>query len=308
MLVSPKIPIVRVLFVFLRAQVLFFFAAALVAVLLDHVLALQWLRLSTLPVTVVGVALSIFLGFRTNSAYDRYWEGRKLWGGLVNVSRHFCHQVLEYVQGADAGAIAAWQAEVVDRHSTYVHVLRCTLRRQDPFADAHVQRLLSDADLAQVRDSTNVPAALLKLNRRRVVDAAGRGWLGEERLRAMDVSFAEMLAMQGGCERILLTPIPVTYVYFASRIVLWYGALLPFGMVGELGLLTLLVAPLVSLVFVLIDETGRLIQEPFSTGVFGLPLSALSATIERNVREFVVPREQLPPAPQPVGPKRELLM
>ena len=226
----------------------------------------------------------------------------------MNVSRHFSHQVLEYVRGSDPAAITALQREVVDRHVTYVHALRCMLRRQDPFADANVQRLSSEADRAAVRDSTNVPAALLELNRRRMVDAADSGWLGEERLRAMDASFAEMLAVQGGCERILLTPIPVTYVYFASRIVMWYGALLPFGMVGELGLLTLLVAPLVSMVFVLIDETGRLIQEPFSTGVFGLPLSALSTTIERNVREFVVPREQLPDAAQPVGPKRELLM
>jgi putative membrane protein len=308
MLVSSKIPIVRVMFVFLRAYVLLFVGTAAVAVALVHALELRGLELSTLPLTVVGVALSIFLGFRTNSAYDRYWEARKLWGALVNVSRHFSQQVVEYIHAEGGGAVGVVHTTVLTRHCAYVHALRCHLRRSDPRADEHVLRLVPEVELARFAESTNLPAAMLRANRATVVEAARKGWLGEERLRAMDVSFAEMLAAQGGCERILNTPIPVAYVYFARRLVLWYGAMLPFGMVAELGLLTLVVGPLAAIVFVLIDETGRLIQDPFATGVYGLPLSALSLTIERNVLELASPRPELPPAPEPVGPNRELLM
>jgi putative membrane protein len=304
-LVTSTLPVLRVLFVFLRAYLLLFFAAAGLAVLLVDVLGLAWLRLPSLPLTVVGVALSIFLGFRTNSAYDRYWEARKLWGSLVNASRHLAHQVLEYIEGDQAQDL---RADVIARHAAYVHALRCELRRADPLADAHVGRLLSEAELDGYRDATNIPAAMLRRNRARLVEAARRGWLTEDRLRSIDNALAETLGVQGGCERILNTPIPVSYVYFARRLVLWYGAILPLGMIADLGLLTLLVAPLVGVVFVLIDETGRLIQDPFATGVYGLPLSALSITIERNVREFVVARAELPSPVEPVGPHRELLM
>jgi putative membrane protein len=308
MLVSTTLPVARVLFVYLRAPLLLFTAAGGLAYVLIDTLGIEQLRLPTLPLTVVGVALSIFLGFRTNSAYDRYWEARKLWGALVNVSRHFAHQVLEYVEGDDSEAVAVLQEDIVTTHAAYVHALRSELRRGDALDDEHVRRLLTDAEVESYRGATNVPAAMLRRNRARVVEATHRGWLGEERLRAIDLSFAGILDVQGGCERILNTPIPISYVYFARRLVMWYGALLPFGMIAELGLLAVLIGPLVAMVFVLIDETGFLIQDPFTTGVYGLPLSSLSITIERNVREFVPTRPQLPPPVEPVGPHRELLM
>jgi ion channel-forming bestrophin family protein len=92
-----------------------------------------WLRLPTLPVAVIGGALGNFVSFRTNSRYDRWWEGRKLWGRLVNTSRLLSLQLMRY---ASPDAVAA--SRVVRRHIAYVHTLRCLLREQDPLNDERV--------------------------------------------------------------------------------------------------------------------------------------------------------------------------
>jgi len=113
---------------------------------------------------------------------------------------------------------------------------------------------------------------------------------------------------QGGCERILKTPLPVSYSYYARRLIVAYAFLLPWALTGELGLLTLFIAPSVALVFLLIDNAGDLIETPFSLSTFGLPLSALSLTIERDLRQLVTDASSLP-APQGLtGPKNNLLM
>ncbi len=112
---------------------------------------------------MVGVALPIFLGFRTNSAYDRYWEARKLWGRMVNVSRHFTHQVTSYLDPAGpGGAAGASLAEaLIHRQAIYAHAFRCHCRDQDALLDIEVHRL-ADADaLHPLNDSTNRPATLL---------------------------------------------------------------------------------------------------------------------------------------------------
>src|SRR4030095_12064400 len=110
-------------------------ATAVVA--LDRIAGLQLLELHSLPLGVLGGAIGIFVSFRTNSAYDRWWEGRRLWGTMINVSRHFTTQALVYVatRGEEGKALAH---RLVRRHIAYVHVLRCLLREQKPLEDEDV--------------------------------------------------------------------------------------------------------------------------------------------------------------------------
>ncbi len=254
----------------------------------------QWLVLPNLPLVVIGAALGIFVSFRTNSAYDRWWEGRKLWGRLVNTSRHFSTQVASYLQHADPAA----RSRLVHRQIAYVHTLRALLRRQDPFTDEHVLRSIPD-DVESLRGQTNLTHALLQRHTDDLVAlcANAPGGVGEFRLQNFDQSIAHLLDIQGGCERIKNTPMPRGYGFIAQRLTIAYAMLFPMGIVQHLGWATIPMNVLVCLAFALISEAGRVLEDPFTMFWNGLPLNALSLTIEGNLRQRLGETE-LVPVPQ----------
>lgn len=256
--------------------------SALVVVSLEKidVIELKHLYLPTMPLTVVGAALGIFVSFRTNSAYDRWWEGRKLWGRLINASRHMSTEVLVYVEGSPAGRP---QEDIIRRHLAYVHSLRCLLRKQDPFTDPDVCRYLSAQQLEALRGETNLTHALLHQQMTQLTALAHGGHLDAMRLASLDETVRILLDVQGGCERIKKTPLPRGYGFIAGWLIKAYGVLFPLGMVAQLGWITIPVNVLVGLGFGLISEAGRVLEDPFTTYWNGLPLSAMSRTIERNL-------------------------
>lgn len=314
MVVGGKAPILRVLFVYLGGYLLLFVAGAGLAYG-AYTLFGEDATLPPMPVSIVGAALSIFLGFRTNAAYGRYWEARTLWGRVINGSRHFAHQVVAYFPADRPGASEAAPlratgaaAELITRQAAYAHVLRCHCRGQDPLDDEHVARLLTDGDRRDLAATTNAPAALARRSLACLGGTASRGEISEERLRSLDSTLRALLDAQGGCERILKTPLPVSYGYYARRLTVAYALMLPWALVSSLGPLTLVVAPSVALVFLLIDNAGEIIETPFSMITFGLPLSSMSLTVERNLRELVVGLDELPEPEGLQGPNRTILM
>ncbi len=257
---------------------------------------LHWLEIPTLPMTVVGAALGIFVSFRTNAGYDRWWEGRKLWGQLVNTSRMFTSQVLLYV--GDARPEAA--RELVHRHVAYVHLLRLVLRGEDPWKDASLMRALPDP-VESLKDQSSPTHALLDLQLRRIDALTRDGVITRYAEQSLDGSIATLLDVQGGCERIKKTPLPRAYGFIAERLVALYGILLPFSLVHELGALAMPVSVLVCLAFILISEVGRVLEDPFTLFFNGLPLGALSHTIEHNLRQRLGETgDELPEIPRPI--------
>ncbi len=241
---------------------------------------LGWIELSlpTLPLAIVGGALGIFVSFRTNSAYDRWWEGRKLWGRLINTSRHWSSQVATYVKEPEL------QKELIGRHIAYVHVLRCLLRQQDPLTDEKVIAWTSEADRLWLATQSNPTHALLQKQLDEVSALADNGFLDERRLQSLDESVRHLLDIQGGCERIKKTPLPRGYGYIAEQLVNAISFLLPLAIVAELHLLAVPVNILVCLAFMLISEAGRVLEDPFTMFYNGLPLTNMSDTIENNLR------------------------
>lgn len=256
-----------------------------------------YLRLPALPLGVVGGAIGIFVSFRTNSAYDRWWEGRKLWGRLINTSRHFSSQILLYLEDED-GALSTLQREMVRRHVAYVHVLRCLLRQQDLRADPDVKRFVDEDDLASLKRSSNATHALLHRQLDELQREVDGGRLDLFHQQLMDASVRELLDIQGGCERIKKTPFPRGYGYIAERLILAFGALFPFALVDDLGWFAVPMSVLVCSAFLLISEVGRVLEDPFTMFWPALPLSALSKTIEINLRERMGETD-LPPMPKP---------
>ena len=278
----------------------FYGGVAAVTWVLVSLFGLSFLQLPVMPITVVGAAIGIFASFRANQAYDRWWEGRKLWGRMINSSRHFADQTLRYL-GPDQSEDAE---RLVTRHIVYVHALRCLLRKQNPYRDPEYNRFL-EAENADLQDSTNLTHALLDRQLADLVALSNAGKLDGHRLESMDRTLMDLLNIQGGCERIKGTPLPRGYGFIVELLIQIFACMLPLSMVHEVGILVIPLNVLVCLSFALISEAGRVLEDPFDLFYNALPLHALSVKIERNLRERLG-HEDLP---APIGERiRGVLM
>jgi putative membrane protein len=250
------------------------------------------IAIGTIPFTLMGLPLAIFLGFRNNAAYDRYWEGRKQWGELVLRSRNLARQCLSLVDGGEV------QMRMVRRAIAYAHALRHRLRASDPSLET--APWLDAAEWERVRRMPNLPHALMLemgadlkqcLRERRIDPCVAPG---------IDASLSAMTGVAAACERILGTPIPFSYSLLLHRTAYLYCVLLPFGLVDAIGDLTPLVTLLVAYTFFALDALGDEIEEPFGTSDHDLPLDAICRTIEIDMRAALGDAD-LPPPLLPVN-------
>lgn len=260
---------------------------------IDQIGHFELIEVGTMPLAVLGGAVGIFVSFRTNSCYDRWWEGRRLWGQLVNTSRHLGTQALTYID-ASTPASEALRAAIVRRQVGYVHVLRCVLRAQDPWTDEHVKRTIEPEVRERLAGESNANHALLHEQSVAIAELARTGAIDGLRLQLFDRSIAALLDVQGGCERIKKTPFPPGYGFLATRLIVLYSALMPMGLVDALGWVVVPMTVLVCLAFLSINEVGRVLEDPFTMFWPALPLTALSITIEINLRQRLGDRD-LPP-------------
>ena len=207
MIVGQRGSLVAVLRWQSRSIVLFMVSAA-VTVCLREFAGWHWLVLPTTPLAVVGGALGIFVSFRANAAYNRWWEGRQLWGKLVNASRMWSTQVLGYLPRGEDGKPSELQSRLVTQQVLYVHLLRCLLRLQDPRKDEDVIRYSSDEERARITKQSNPTHALLHEMHAALTAEADAGRLDGLRLQSLDATIMTFLDVQGGCERIKKTPMP----------------------------------------------------------------------------------------------------
>lgn len=267
-------------------RILLFTAFSIVITILEVSLQIKTFSLTVTPFVLIGVALSIFLGFRNNAAYDRYWEGRKLWGSLVNVSRSFARQTTNLVVAeGDGDELMDFHREIVYRTIAYVHALRHHLRDSSPHDD--LESFLPEDDLRNVDSQKNVPLFILRRIGERIRWAWQQGWIDRFHLSILEDSLTRMTDIQGACERIKNTPIPYAYTILIHRIVAFYCFTLPFGIFTTVGLLTPVVVFSVSHAFLGLEEIGDEIEDPFGTAPEQLPLTALCRTIEVNLRQHL---------------------
>lgn len=261
--------------------------------------------LTVVPFSLVAVALGIFLGFRNNTSYDRFWEGRKLWGQLVNTTRSFARQVQVFVgpQPDAAGSsvspeeLASIHRELVYRVVAYVHAFRQHLRDEDDLPA--LAGLLPDAERDALPGQLNRPVAILRELGGRLRELWGRGLVHPMHLPALEASLGTLTDIQGGCERIKSTPIPSSYTVLIHRIVGIYMFALPFGLVDTTGTLTPVVVAIIGYAFFGLDAVGDEIEDPFGSDINDLPLAALSRMIEINLRQTLGETE-VPPVLTPV--------
>jgi putative membrane protein len=264
--------------------------------------------LTVTPFSLIGLALGIFLGFRNNTSYDRFWEGRKLWGRVVNASRTLTRQILTLVgppfsedrpvREGEMEEIRAFHRESIYRLIAYVHSLRLHLRGQDRLRE--LDPFLEDQEIAELVPELNRPIALLQTMGERFRTAWEKGWTHPIHVEVLELSLTELAGVQGGCERIKATPIPFSYNILLHRIVFFYCFMLPFGLVNHVHYFSPLVTALVSYAFFGLDAVGDEIEDPFGEDANDLPLGAITRMIEVNLRQRLG-EEDLPPLAQPVN-------
>ncbi|MEM7233950.1 MAG: bestrophin family ion channel [Planctomycetota bacterium] len=240
--------------------------------------------LTTTPFTLIGVSLGIFLGFRNNASYDRFWEGRKLWGAMVNTARTLARQSYTLIDSEDA-ELPEFRRRFVHRVIAFTHAFRHHLRSSDPTED--IKEFLSQEDLSTALSKKHRPLALLKQLGDDLRFARGKGWIHELHVPAVDAQLVEVSNILGACERIRSTPIPFTYTILIHRIVAFYCLLLPFGIIDTVGLVTPVVVFLISHAFFGLDAIGDEIEEPFGLHTHDLPIHGISRNIEINLRELL---------------------
>jgi ion channel-forming bestrophin family protein len=293
----------------MRGRLAFTTLLAVVVTTADLKLGFFHPDLTTLPFTFIGLALGIFLGFRNNTSYDRFWEGRKLWGSLVNTTRSLTRQILTLVceppdkplgaepaTAPESEAIVAFRREMVYRVIAYVHAFRFHLREQDRLQD--LAPFLSATEIESLRTEHNRPIAILQSLGHRIRDAWQRGWIHPMHVPVLEQSLAALTDIQGGCERIKHTPIPLSYTSLIHQIVALYCFALPFGITKTVGALTPIVVGIVAYAFFGLDAIGDEIENPFGKDANDLPLSTLSRMIEVNLRQRLGETE-LPPLFKP---------
>lgn len=242
-----------------------------------------FLAIPSIPLAPMAGALSIFLAFRTNSAYGRWWEARTLWGGLVNSSRTFARQALTLIDstGGDMACVTDLRNLLVRLQISFVRSLRCHLRRQNPFPE--LERLLPEEITNRLRAHTNVPSAILLESASILRKAKEEGRLDSFRWIAMENTLTELTNILGGCERIKNTPLPRQHDYFPRILVMAFCLMLPFALVEGLRMLTPIASTLISFILVALDTVGREIEAPFDNTVHDTPMTSLTRTIEINL-------------------------
>lgn len=249
--------------------------------------ARHWLEFPSLPLTLLGSAVAVYLSFRNTTAYARWWEARTLWGAVVNHSRSFARQLRLFLP---AGA-APLRRELVLRHVAYVQALRLHLRRQPPWEEL-APRLPAD-ELERLRAVANVPNAILE---RTGALLAERGGLDSIRLAAVERTLVELSNAQGGMERIKNTPLPQQYATYPALFTHAFCLLLPLGLVEGLGLYTPLGSTAAGFLFLALLQIGNDMQNPFENSVDDVPMSALSRSIEIDLRDALGEAHGLEPA------------
>lgn len=221
--------------------------------------------------TVLGIAMSMLIVFRTNTSYSRYWDARTYWGGLINGARNLCR----------LGATYAPPSEELARLVTaYAVAVRQTLRGS---SDLKVLTgLVSGRTLARAAAANNPPTVLAAAISEWIDRRRSSGALETFQAMEMERVLNQMVEQQGGCERILRSPLPFVYATLIKQLLLIYLATLPFVLVGKMGFVAPLVVAVVSFGMLGIEEAGIEIEAPFSTDPNALPLEQLCTTIARD--------------------------
>jgi ion channel-forming bestrophin family protein len=245
-------------------------------------------QLGTAPMLLLGITLSLYLGFRNNAAYERWWEARQLWGLVICGVRNLARGASAIV--ADESQRRALLMEAL----AFTHLLRGQLRDLDTSADAEC---FAPEEVRAIEGSLNRSSAMLHGMGMRVARLKRAGELSDMDFRILDEHLSRFASMQAGCERISNTPLPFAYTLLLQRSAFAFCLLLPFVLAATAGWATVLFTALIAYNFFGLDELSQELEDPFGDEANDLALDALCRVCEISVFEAL--GEQPPALPEP---------
>ncbi|MCW3464429.1 bestrophin family protein [Chitinophaga nivalis] len=235
---------------------------------------------------VLGTVLSLLLAFRSNQAYDRWWEARSIWGAIVNDSRSLTRQVLSLMDSNyQSEELQHFQERFVKRQAAWTYSLGQSLRKTDPLKG--LDRLLSRRELNYLTRYDNVPAALLLLHGKDIQYALEQGWLNQYQQVAIDSTLSRLCDAMGKCERIKNTVFPSTYSLYTHFTVIFFILLLPFALIDVLGFMEIPLVVAIAASFLLIEKMGISLQDPFENKPTDTPVTTIARNIEKDLRQML---------------------
>lgn len=252
-----------------------------------------------LPFSIAGIlgsALAIFIAFRNQSSYARWWEARTIWGGIINNSRIFARQIIANTDNAiTIGKVSKTDAdlfkkEMIDRQIAFAHSLRLHLRKQNNLED--FQHLLTKNEFETIKQKQNRPNILLHTQGIRIKEAMQKEMLGAFDNISMEPNLATFSNWQGACERIKNTPLPMNYQYFTKLFLYVFIFVLPICLIGDftkmnIDFMIIPISFIICFVFAVMNRVGEINENPFENQISDVPMTALCNTIERDLKEML---------------------
>ncbi|MBU3659468.1 MAG: hypothetical protein FGM14_06350 [Flavobacteriales bacterium] len=229
--------------------------------------------------SLLGFVISLLLVFRTNTAYDRWWDGRKTWGGIVNDSRNLASK-LNAILGENQTE-KKWFAAMI---SNFSYASKEHLRGSLKWDELEFQ---SEQDRISVQSATHIPLWVINRIRERISELYKTGMIKPEDLYVLDKNLNGLIDAIGACERIKNTPIPYSYSLFIKKFIFIYVITLPLAFVNLFGYYSALIATFVFYALVSMEVLAEEIEDPFGEDDNDLPTDQISSTIRKNVSELL---------------------
>jgi putative membrane protein len=235
---------------------------------------------------IVGTIISLLLAFRSNQAYDRWWEARIIWGAIVNDSRTLIRQVLTFYKGNELSPDEEkFRTQFANRQMAWCYSLGSFLRSQD--AHAPTKRFLTDEEYRFVSKHNHVPNALLMLHGRSIRKALDEGKINRFQQVEIDQTISRLCDAMGKCERIKNTIFPTTYSLYIHFVLYLFVLLMPFGLTEYFGFIQIPLVITISSAFFLVEKMAIHLQDPFENKPTDTPLTTIARSIEINLRHMV---------------------
>lgn len=307
-----------------RRDIYLFFVLSVVPTLLYQLADWHWLTIPWVPIAMIGTAAAFIAGFKNTQTYNRLWEARQIYGSIVNTSRSFGLMARDYVTDAAA------QKQLIYRHIAWLTALRFQLREPRKWETTNkrynkeyqrfytiperhskiedeLQLFITTEDLHYILSKKNRATQLIALQSQQLKQLKAAGKIEPLNYVELENQLALLLEHQGRCERIKNFPYPRQFASINKFFIMLFIFVVPFGLLNEFQKmgehfvwLNIPFSMIVNWVFSSLERVGEATENPFEGSANDVPITALSRTIEIDLRDML-DETDLPPALQPVN-------
>lgn len=271
--------------------------------IMDHYLPMEEIHVPLGLITIPGTVIALLLGFRTNSAYDRWWEARIIWGAIVNDSRTWVRQLMTFIHFENRkSAEFSLIRDMSLRHLAWNYALTRNLRKQDPTQD--LNGLIADEEIESLKGKLNAPNALLFTQAEKLKSTHKNKLIDAYQFVQLDRTLTKLTDDMGRCERIKTTVFPASYSLLVDILIYLWILFLPFALVDMIGYILIPTTISLAFSFLVIDRIAVYMQDPFENMPSDTPMFSLSKTIEINIRQEL----NIDNIPKPMQPEHGVLM